>query len=83
MSLSAMDVNILFFAWSANVLIVLGMIFIAQRQPPGFVLTASGNIVWSAIGWTDGNYALVALCLVLAGIAAHGYCKWINNGCDS
>jgi hypothetical protein len=62
--------------WIGNVLIVVGLWKIGNRQRSAFLYTLSGEAVWVIYSISLGMWDLAAICIVFAALAVRNYVKW-------
>lgn len=62
--------------WFGNILIVIGVVKIANKKRSGFIFNGLGELVWIGHAASQGLWDLVAICGVFCLLAVWSYRKW-------
>ena len=63
-------------AWLGNILIIVGLYKIGNKQRSAFIWSICGESVWTTSALLTGNWALAFICTVFNLMAVRSYIKW-------
>ena len=62
--------------WIANVFILTGIGFVAYKRRFGFILGTIGNTLWGIVGYSTGQFDLLAIEVIIVILQAFSWVKW-------
>lgn len=65
--------------WIANILIVLGLYLIGNKQRSAFLFSICGEFLWVIWSIKHGMWSLAFICTVFCLLALRSYVKWGND----
>lgn len=60
--------------WVGDIFILVGLV--GNKQRAAFVFSVIGELLWIAVAYAVGDWALVAICTIFAGMAIRSYRRW-------
>jgi hypothetical protein len=62
--------------WVANVFILSGIVAIAYKRRFGFILGTIGNTLWGIVGYSTGQFDLLAIEAIIVVLQSFSWWKW-------